>query len=51
MNDLEILQNRQPLPIGEIAAQLGLGEEDLEYYGKYKAKVHLDVLAKPAKEN
>ncbi|HQD39270.1 MAG: formate--tetrahydrofolate ligase [Firmicutes bacterium] len=49
MNDLEILQNRQPLPIGEIAAQLGLGEEDLEYYGKYKAKVHLDVLAKPAK--
>jgi len=31
-------------PIGEIAAQLGLKEDELEHYGKYKAKVPLDVL-------
>jgi len=30
-------------PIGEIASILGLKENDLEYYGKYKAKVNLDV--------
>ncbi len=47
MDDLEIAQNARLLPIGEVAAKLGLGEEDLECYGKYKAKVHLDVLARP----
>ncbi|MBE3576369.1 MAG: formate--tetrahydrofolate ligase [Limnochordales bacterium] len=31
----------RPRPIGEVAAQLGLTEEDLEYYGPYKAKVSL----------
>jgi formate--tetrahydrofolate ligase len=30
-------------PIGEIAGCLGLGEDDLEPYGRYMAKVHLDV--------
>jgi methylenetetrahydrofolate dehydrogenase (NADP+)/methenyltetrahydrofolate cyclohydrolase/formyltetrahydrofolate synthetase/formate--tetrahydrofolate ligase len=33
-------------PIREVAAELGLTEDDLDYYGKYKAKVHLDVLEK-----
>jgi formate--tetrahydrofolate ligase len=31
-------------PICEIAASIGLGEDDLEYYGRYKAKVRLDAI-------
>lgn len=49
MDDLEIAQSIKPLPIGEVAAKLGLGENDLEFYGKYKAKVHLDVLSRSEK--
>ena len=45
-SDLEIAQAAQPKPILEIAAELGLDEEDLILYGRYKAKVHLDVLKK-----
>lgn len=30
--------------IRDIAAKIGVGEEDLEYYGNYKAKVSLDLL-------
>ncbi len=35
-------------PIIDVAQQLGLTEDDLDYYGKYKAKVHLDVLERLA---
>ncbi len=45
-SDLEIAQAVQLKPILEIADSLGLGPDDLEPYGKYKAKVHLDVLEK-----
>jgi formyltetrahydrofolate synthetase len=31
-------------PIREVAADVGLTEDDLDLYGKYKAKIHLDVL-------
>src|SRR5690606_11785476 len=31
-------------PIVDVAASLGLGIDDLEAFGKYKAKVHLDVI-------
>lgn len=41
--DLQIAQEATMLPIAEIAKQIGLGEDDLELYGKYKAKVNLDV--------
>ena len=37
--DIEIAQAAEMLPIGEVAAQLGLREEDLNPYGRYKAKV------------
>jgi len=47
-SDLEIAQAATPLPIKEVAAQLGLTEDDLIYYGKTKAKVHLDTLPKLA---
>lgn len=37
--DVEIAQEANILPIKEIAAKLGLTEDDLELYGKYKAKI------------
>ena len=43
-SDIEIAQATELLPIVEIAKQVGLDEDDLDLYGKYKAKVHLDVL-------
>jgi len=43
-SDLEIAQAAKLTPIIDIAAKLGLDADDLEAYGKYKAKVHLDVL-------
>ena len=44
LSDLEIAQAAKLRPILEVAEKLGLGEDDLDLYGKYKAKVHLDVL-------
>ncbi|MDH5527508.1 MAG: formate--tetrahydrofolate ligase [Nitrospirota bacterium] len=43
-SDIDIAQAATLLPIQEIAARLGLSEDDLELYGRTKAKVHLDVL-------
>ncbi len=42
--DVQIAQEAKMQPIKEVAAKLGLSEDDLELYGKYKAKIHLDVL-------
>jgi methylenetetrahydrofolate dehydrogenase (NADP+)/methenyltetrahydrofolate cyclohydrolase/formyltetrahydrofolate synthetase len=47
-SDLDIAQAATLKPIKEIAAQLGLDDEDLIHFGRYKAKVHLDVLKKIA---
>ncbi len=44
LSDLEIAQKTEMLPIKEVAASIGIGEEDLELYGNYKAKVKLDIL-------
>jgi formyltetrahydrofolate synthetase len=44
LSDIEIAQAAKLKPIREIAASIGLSEDDLDLYGKYKAKVHLDVL-------
>ncbi len=43
-SDLQIAQSATLRPIVEIARGLGLKEEDLELYGRHKAKVHLDVI-------
>jgi methylenetetrahydrofolate dehydrogenase (NADP+)/methenyltetrahydrofolate cyclohydrolase/formyltetrahydrofolate synthetase len=43
-SDLEIAQACKMRPILEIAKKAGLRPSDLELFGKYKAKVHLDVL-------
>ena len=45
-SDIEIAQEAKMRPIIEYAKELGLSEDDLDLYGKYKAKVHLDVLDK-----
>jgi formyltetrahydrofolate synthetase len=42
-SDLEIAQEAPLDPILDIAAQVGLAPDDLDLYGAYKAKVHLDV--------
>ena len=44
LTDLEIAQKAEILKITEIAKKVGLTEDDLELYGKYKAKIHLDKL-------
>ncbi|MDD8032001.1 MAG: formate--tetrahydrofolate ligase [Acidobacteriota bacterium] len=43
-SDIEIAQAAELQPIAEIAEALGLSQDDLELYGKYKAKIHLEVL-------
>ena len=44
LNDLEISRNAKLKHIGEIADEMGLIEDEVEYYGKYKAKINLSVL-------
>lgn len=43
MSDIEIAQVTRLEHIAKIAEKLGIGEEELEYYGKYKAKVSQEV--------
>ncbi|HEY67130.1 MAG TPA: formate--tetrahydrofolate ligase [Thermoflexia bacterium] len=43
-SDIEIAQSADLIPIVEVARSVGLSEDDLDLYGKWKAKVHLDVL-------
>lgn len=43
-SDIEIAQAAHLRPITEIASSLGLTDDDIELYGKYKAKISLDVL-------
>jgi formate--tetrahydrofolate ligase len=43
-SDIEIAQAATMLPISQVAARLGLDEDLLEHYGKYKAKLSLDLL-------
>ena len=46
MTDIQIAQNAKMKHIGEIAASIGLNENDIDYYGKYKAKILPDVYKK-----
>jgi formate--tetrahydrofolate ligase len=43
-SDLEIAQAAAMRPILEVAKGIGIEEDDLDLYGRYKAKVHLDIL-------
>lgn len=43
-SDIEIAQSAKMEPIYKIAENIGLNEDDIDLYGKYKCKVSLDVL-------
>ncbi|NIR41756.1 MAG: formate--tetrahydrofolate ligase, partial [Actinobacteria bacterium] len=47
-SDLEIARSADLRPVAAIAEDHGLDADDLIPYGRYKAKVHLDVLPKVA---
>lgn len=50
LSDIEIAQQAKLLPIKEVAAKIGISEDELEFYGKYKAKLS-DELANRVKNN
>jgi len=45
-SDIEIAQAAKLRPIADVAAELGLREDEIELYGRYKAKVSLEALAR-----
>ncbi|MDP4177660.1 MAG: formate--tetrahydrofolate ligase [Bacillota bacterium] len=45
-NDIEIAQSAKMEKITKIAEKLGLTEDDIDLYGKYKCKISLDILEK-----
>ena len=44
MTDLEIAQKAEMLPIKEVAKKLHIAEEDIDPYGRYKAKLPLQLI-------
>ena len=44
LSDIEIAQAAHPESIVKVASKLGISEDDLECYGKYKAKISPSVL-------
>ncbi|QGU96556.1 formate--tetrahydrofolate ligase [Clostridium bovifaecis] len=49
-SDIEIAQSAKMDKIVDIAKKIGLDEEDIELYGKYKCKISLDVLKRKQKD-
>lgn len=49
-SDIEIAQEAKPQDIREIAKKLGLSDDEVELYGKYKAKVDYNLLKKDNKK-
>lgn len=47
-SDIEIAQSAEMLNIGKVAEKLGIAEEELEFYGKYKAKLSDELATKVA---
>ncbi len=48
-SDIEIAQSVRPRPILDIAKELGFGPDDIDQYGRFKAKIPLEVSQRPAK--
>ncbi|HWH51177.1 MAG TPA: formate--tetrahydrofolate ligase [Gemmatimonadaceae bacterium] len=48
-SDIEIAQRTKMRPIEDVAAELGLERDELDFYGKYKAKIPLDVAQRPVR--
>ena len=51
LTDVEIAQSAKMKPIVEVAQKVGLDEDDLELYGKYKAKIDYNFLKKSDKKD
>jgi formate--tetrahydrofolate ligase len=48
-SDLAIARAARPRPIADVAADLGIAADDIDPYGKYKAKLPLELAQRPAK--
>ena len=46
LSDVQIAQSTKMDPIKEVASKIGLCEDDLELYGKYKAKISLETMTR-----
>ncbi|MGN1392145.1 MAG: formate--tetrahydrofolate ligase, partial [Sharpea porci] len=46
LTDVEIAQSTEMENIKDVASRIGLSEDDLELYGKYKAKISLETIKK-----
>ena len=46
LSDIEIAQNAKMKHIRDVAASIGIAEDDLEFYGKYKAKIASELWEK-----
>ena len=42
-SDIEIVQSIEPIAIADIAKSVGLSPDEIELYGKYKAKVRIEI--------
>ena len=51
LSDIEIAQNAKMLPVMQIAKSIGIDEEYIESYGKYKAKINYSLLNESKREN
>ncbi len=50
LSDIEIAQKNEMIPVSQIAAKIGLFEDDIELYGKYKAKISMPALRRLQKK-
>ena len=50
LSDIEIAQQAKMQKITDVAAKLGIGEEDIELYGRYKAKLSMDLIRRMENE-
>ena len=50
LSDIEIAQQAKMQKITDVAAKLGIGEDDIELYGKYKAKLSYDLIRRVEKK-
>ena len=46
LTDIQIAQNAKMLPIEEVAKNIGIDKDMLEFYGKYKAKLSDELIRK-----
>lgn len=46
LSDIEIAKNADIMPISDVAEKIGIDKNELEFYGKYKAKLPLSLLKK-----